>query len=119
MFFEKGIYERPFTLERQQRTPTRNRIQNTPKVGSSDDWVQTNQRTGIATCCSLFQSASTAMQSYLLDPISFFGGEHDVFGVEGIAADLGFRSIVEDVVDDVDFAVIELHPTGIAGIAFR
>ena len=62
MFFEKGIYERPFTLERQQCTPTRNRIQNTPKVGSSDDWVQTNQRTDRITCGRFAQSASVAMR---------------------------------------------------------
>jgi len=95
LFFRRGINERPTTLDRQRRTPTKGRIQNTPfccvdatsgrgphrpakpkgppallsaATGVTDDWCATNQRTRPSPC-----AARSAMQA-----VSRQAGTHSV-----------------------------------------
>ena len=42
--------------------------------------------------------------------------QHHIFGIEAVATDMGLVSIILDIVDHIDFAVLKLCPACVAAI---
>ena len=79
LFFRRDIYERPSTLDGQRRTPTKGRIQNTPKKGKGsedpDECGQSMNRRETMQPSARIRKASLTLTYDPLPPVMFLRGK--------------------------------------------